>query len=139
MSFFGKRRLFTDKMLLEAIYAVHSEEYSHLITAEPRPEAFFYIPVDFEKVAKKVGSDADSVFFRLYYSIENKYGYKDSSGGTVHLFAYTIGDRSRCVNFPYLCSIIAQLKDSDRALFWTQIGVAVAFIVGVLGLFLGPK
>jgi hypothetical protein len=138
MKWFGKRRLFTDKRLLEAIYDVHADEYSRLVVAQPRPQAFFYLPVDFEKVAQKVSSDADTVFFRLHYTLENKYGYKDGAGVQVHLFAYTIGDRFRCINFPYMCSIIAQLNDSERSLFWTQIGVAVALVIGVLGLFFGP-
>ena len=63
------------------------------------------------EIAKILNVDADIVFGRLYYHLNEKFSYKHDDGSKVEFFALHVGDESHCINFPYLASVLADLQE----------------------------
>lgn len=100
----------TDLEILDRIYECYYREFEQYTDQEDGRAAKIYVPIDLEKVADELGVDADIVFGRLYYDLEKRYGYAQDDGSKVHFFALKIGGDAHAVNFPYLASVVAQLR-----------------------------
>ena len=141
------RPLPTDRDILEAVYERHYEEFAEYskVSGLPRVaerETKNYVPVDIDGIARQFGVDADLVFGRLYYHLENRYGYKRDDGGTVPFFTLGFGKSDRhCVNFPYMASVLADLRDQDvkhtKAIRIAWFSLAVSILVVVVAFFKG--
>ena len=134
------RRPPTDREILQAIYDLHHDQF--VIDADARSSKVF-VPVDILSVSKSLGVDPDIVFGRLYYVLEQRFGYERSDGSKVSFFTLQAGEDFRAVNFPMLVSALAALReDHDRqaratwiavaALFVSIVSLVVSFIPGVL-------
>jgi hypothetical protein len=124
----------TDLKLLSHIYDSYYQTFSNYSKHEPDRAAKIYVPIDCAKVAEHLGVDPDIVFGRLYYHLENKYGYKQSDGARVHFFALRIGKDIKCVNFPLLSSVVAGLRE-ESSKFWLATWISlVALALSVLSL-----
>ena len=98
---------FTDLKLLKTIQREYKDAYLNRGEQKER----FYIPIDCKHIAEKMNVDSELVFQRLYTHLEKRYGYKNEDDSRVHFFGLNVGDKIHCINYPYLCAILADLKD----------------------------
>lgn len=129
---------FTDLKLLKVLQEEYFEEYLIRVkNAESSGERKF-IPIDCNHVAKKLGlENGEFVFQRLYIHLEKRYGYEkiENTGGKIqeHFFTLLAGKESNCINYPYLCAVVADLRDEQEQLTTTRriaiTSVWVAFIM----------
>jgi hypothetical protein len=105
------KKLPSDLQVREEIYGRHREEYATV----PVGQRTAMIPIDIQAIADALGTDADVVFGRLYYHLEQKHGYtRPNDDVRVALFALEAGGKKDCVNLPYLSSLLASMRDDDR-------------------------
>ena len=90
----------TDYQILNAIYDRYYKTFAGFSVDAPERAAKIYVPIAIRDIAAGLGVDGDIVFGRLYYHLEQKYGYKNDDGSRVNFFALGIGDDRHCVNFP---------------------------------------
>lgn len=130
----------TDLEILNAIYERYYATFASFSADESARSSKVYVPIDIAQLAKDMSVDEDIVFGRLYYHLDKKYGYKNDDGSYVHLFALVVGGDRHCVNFPYVASVLASLREENRkyrlattlAIVSLFISV-VAFLLSVLG------
>lgn len=130
----------TDLEILDELYERHYDEFASYAEDAGERASKILVPVDISGVADELGVDPDVVFGRLYYDLENRYGYQRDGGTKVVFFTIRAGSDEHCVNFPYLASVVADLRERKRkyetatgiSLF--SLGVAVASLVISIGL-----
>lgn len=130
------RHLPTDLEILNAIYERYYDAFVSFSEGDTNRSAKIYVPIDISQIAKDMGVDTDIVFGRLYYHLEEKYGYKRDDGSHVNFFALKIGRDHNCVNFPYVASVLANLRDEKRKY---RIATSVAFsslIIAIISILL---
>ena len=115
----------TDLKILDAIYDRYYDVFSNYEKDPSSRSSKIYVPIDIALVAKDLRMDGDIIFGRLYYHLEDRYGYAHEDGSRVHFFAMQLGGDRHCVNFPYVASVLANLRDEDRK-FNIAISVAIA-------------
>jgi hypothetical protein len=130
----------TDFELLRAIRDRHYDDYLEgRVEGRAGRHTDIFVPVDIPAVAAELGTQAHSVFGRLYYHLEELYGQEpDTQGERKAFFTPRLGpdpqDRD-CVNFPLLEAVLAGLweqRDRDRRTFWTSaisLGIAITSLV----------
>jgi hypothetical protein len=121
----------TDFEILKEIYRSYRDDYANHPKAGPRGrKAWNMVPIDLEAVAERLGVSAESVFGRLYYHLEPKYGDPPR-----FFFSPVVSDDRNCVNFPMVEPVLAGLWEQrrrDQLALWTAIlslGIAVASLV----------
>ena len=107
-------RLPTDLQILNVIYERYYDTFSTFAEKGSSRSSKIFVPIDIEEIAKDIGVDVDIVFGRLYYHLDEKYGYKRKDAPRVCLFTPVAGDDLNCVNFPYAASILADLRQENR-------------------------
>ncbi|SNY41496.1 hypothetical protein SAMN06265827_12853 [Orenia metallireducens] len=132
MLFFQKNKLPTDKQILEYIYKKYYGEFSSHSKENKIRESKIYVPIDIEEVANHFKVDNDIIFGRLYYHLENKYGYVNKNDSIVHFFAKDVGEDRHCINFPYIASILANLRYQDKKFKITQVLSIAALIISII-------
>jgi len=116
------RRPPTDREILQAIYNRHRKDFT--AGADERATKIF-VPVDIVTVSTQLRVDPDIVFGRLYYVLEQRFGYVRADGSRVNFFTLQAGADFRAVNFPMLVSALAALReDHDRQARATWIAIA---------------
>jgi len=123
-----KRAIPTDLEILETIYDHYYDSYAAFSKNPTDRRSKIYVPIDVDLVASKLNVDADIVFGRLYYHLQEQYGYERSSGVKVYFFALSIGEDRHCVHFPYLASILANLRD-DRQRYVSATTISIISLV----------
>lgn len=122
----------TDLEILNAIYDRYYETFAAFSDESKIRSNKVYVPIDVASIAGDLEVDSDIVFGRLYYHLENKYGYKNPDGSAVHFFTLKVGDDINCVQFPYLSSILADLRTENkkyqRATLFSTISITVSVI-----------
>ena len=78
----------TDLQLLNAIYKEYRDEFENYSDEAKNRLTKIYLPIDCSLIAKKLKVDGDMVFGRLYYDLENRYGYKKANNSDVHFFCF---------------------------------------------------
>lgn len=129
------RRPPTDYELLREIYQRYRDEFgSYEEAALSGRESKILVPVDLGRVARELGVDADSVFGRLYYHLDAKYGEPRPPGGGPRKVFFTpvAGDDRDCVNFPLLEAVLAGLWEQRRRDLWA-VGISLASLAIALG------
>ena len=106
-----RKPLPSDLDILNAIYERHYDCFASYSDASPNRATKIYVPIDIIEIAKTLNVDPDIVFGRLYYHLDKKHRYKRENGAFVHLFAREVGGDRNCVNFPYLASLLAEMRD----------------------------
>jgi hypothetical protein len=129
----------TDLEILNAIYNRYYGEFALLSEDKPARDAKIYVPIDCKAIAKDLGIDPDIVFGRLYYDLEKRYGYKQDNGAAVDFFAFQVGNDRKAINFPYLASVVANLRAVNRKQ-WTAtiiaiVSISIAFIALVISIY----
>lgn len=126
------KRLPTDLQLLDTIYRSYYDFFASYSEASPKRSSKIYVPIGIEAVARKFDLDGDIIFGRLYYHLDEKYRYKQEEGGEVHLFTPAVGGDRHCVNFPYVASIVASLRDKDKKYRIATGMASVSFLISVV-------
>ena len=107
----------TDFELLKEIYTRYRADFaSYVEGASGNRAAKIFVTVDLEEIANHFGVDVDSIFGRLYYHLDPKYGEeRDQQGGPrKSLFTPVAGPDRNCVNFPLLEAVLASLWQERR-------------------------
>jgi hypothetical protein len=123
-----KKPLPTGLQILDRIYNRYYDEFAAFDKQEARREGKIYVPIDIAAIEEEMGVDGDIVFGRLYYHLENKHGCKPDNGSLVHLFALQAGGERHAVNFPYMASVLAGMRD-ERRKFTTATTAAIVSLV----------
>ena len=127
-------KLPTDLEIFECIYTMYLADFQNFPKEKPTRTAKIFVPVDLEKIAKALESDAYELFGRLYHHLNHEYGYKDGDS-RVNLFEPLVGGDRHCVNFPYLAAVLAEHRLEDKRNRWSfrisliALGVALASLV----------
>jgi hypothetical protein len=124
----------TDLELLNTIYERYYTEFTKYSEEERIRQSKIMVPVDCAEIANRLGVDGDIVFGRLYYHLEKKYGYTQDDGSKVRFFALAAGKDRHCVNFPYLASVLATLRQEKQKFTittWISVGAAVISVVSL--------
>lgn len=108
------KKLPTDLQILNAIYNQGYNQFMAFSKNNPDRSAKNFTPIDIEQIAKRFGVDVDIIFGRLYYHLEQKYGYKRSDNTKVAFFTLQAGVDKNCINFPYMASVLANLRDREK-------------------------
>lgn len=137
----------TDRQILEVIFEHYRTAFAGYEENKDRSSKI-YVPIDCQKIARILGTERDIVFGRLYYHLEHKHGYvqKDGSkdGSKVHFFTLKAGNDAKCVNFPLLVSVLADLQEQEKR-FWVptvasflSLGVAIGSLIVAIAALKGP-
>lgn len=121
----------TDYALLKEIYKRHRMEFSEYVkgaASNPRASKIF-VPIDIVAIAKHFRVDEDSIFGRLYYHLEPKYGQPEEKK---RFFTPKAGPDQNCINFPMLEAVLAGLRQE-----WRRDLLAVATAVVSFGIAIG--
>jgi hypothetical protein len=122
----------TDLQILDAIYKRYHQTFRNFVKTQSDRSTKIYVPIDIKAIAETLGVDGDIVFGRLYYHLENKYGYTKGDGSRVHLFTLDeIPGERHCINFPLMTSILAGLQD-ERSRYETANGLSALAILVAL-------
>ena len=125
----------TDLEILNKIYELYYDDFVEFDKDNPTREDRYIVPIDCEEVAKKLNADAELVFSRLYYHLREKYGYSkimpDGKKLLVKIFIREPGYRKHYVHFPFMTSVLADLKDKEDK-FWT--GILATILIGIVPL-----
>ena len=127
----------TDFELLKAIYKRHRGEFAEYVKGASSGRASkILVPIDILAIANQFGVDGDSIFGRLYYHLDPKYGQPpEKEGGPRKVFFAPVagGDRN-CVNFPLLEAVLASLWQQWRRDLWAigTAGVSLAIALASL-------
>lgn len=134
-----KSKSINDIKLLNLIFETYYEKYIN--EEKEQRDTKNYIPIDIKLISKKLNVEPNLVFGRLYYDLDFRYRYEqnDSVKSKVHLFSLSVGNDKHCINFPYLTSILSNMRDSNKKFIYvTSISVLSliislsSFIVSVL-------
>jgi len=124
----------TDLELLNAIYEKYYGQFAQYSQDEPDRDSKIYVPIDCSTIAKQLGVDGDIVFGRLYYDLENRYGYTKDDGSKVSFFALIVGKDRHCINLPLLASVLAGLRHENRRFMVTTWIAVIAIIIASISL-----
>lgn len=128
----------SDLEILDAIFEKYYDSFASFSEAKADRSTKVYVPIDIASLADDMKVDPDLIFGRLYYHLDNKFAHDK-----VHFFSVKVGDDLNCVNFPYLASVLADLrKEKSRyslAMSLSIISVIVSAIALVISVFLGRK
>lgn len=145
-----RRRVPTDLEILQEIYHSYYDEFSKFQRGAPdNPRGTKnYVPIDTRVVADALSIEPDIVFGRLYYHLNQMYGYvTEEPSGRVRVPFFELelstGDR-HCIHFPLMASVLADLEDkhhqTERTMrwsFWAVIVSAISATVAIFSLFVG--
>ncbi|ANP65636.1 MULTISPECIES: hypothetical protein [Vibrio] len=107
----------TDKEILELIYKKYKNDYLSYKNDKSIRKAKIFVPLNIEDISSDLKTEADIVFGRLYYHMDEKYGYKRSDGSNVNFFVLKIGEDKYCVNYPLMVSVLASLRAENKKFF----------------------
>lgn len=131
------KKLPTDLQILKAIYDMYYDDFIHYDEKENKTRSSkMYVPIDIEIISKKFKVDPDLIFGRLYYHLENKFGYTNDDESKVLFFTLRAGSDKHCVHFPYLASVLATMKSENRKFLIATVVAVVALILSLISIFI---
>jgi hypothetical protein len=129
----------TDLQILNAIYERHYADFAQFSDTHPTRKTKNYVPIDTKQIAADLGVDADIVFGRLYYDLEKRFGYKQHDGSLVHFFALRIGEEKHLVHFPYLASVVSNLRSERRRNVTATVIASISLIVSIISIVIAVR
>ena len=130
---FNKKRA-TDLNILSFIYDHYYDEFCHYDNDETIRAGKVYVPIDCHKVAEYFGVNKDIIFGRLYYHLANKYKYQHEPNVTVKIFEFEVDGDPKCIHFPYLASVVSDLRQQDRRFKQTLWASVIAVTISIASL-----
>ncbi|QSX38893.1 MULTISPECIES: hypothetical protein [Shewanella] len=126
------QRIPTDLEVLNTIYRMYHSDFIAFDEDARTRESKVYVPIDFMRVANELKVDIDIVFGRLYFHLNKLYSYEQDNAPKVQLFILSAGKDLRCINFPLMTSVLANLRqERDKFLIGTWIAFSAFFISAV--------
>lgn len=125
----------SDLKVLDIIYKLYYEEFAnHSLEkdVENGRKSKIFVPIDCRMIAMELNVDSDIVFGRLYYHMEQKYGYTRADGSKVAFYTTIAGEENRCVNFPLLASVLAGLQQENSKFLWATMMSGIALAVSIV-------
>lgn len=122
----------TDLQILNFIYDKYYKQFIEFSKDNPTRSASIFVPIDIEMIANNFGVHVDIIFGRLYYHLEKKYGYQKPDGTKVSFFALKIGTDIHCINFPYMVSVLANIRDEREKYVTTKIIAIISLVIALL-------
>ncbi len=126
----------TDLALLDEIYKMNYGQFVDFSDANKQRSSKIWVPIDIETLARKFGLDPDIVFGRLYYHLNEKFSFQNSEGSKSEFFAMRIGSDRHCINFPYLSSIVASLKDERMKFLTATLIAGFSLAISLISIFI---
>jgi hypothetical protein len=123
-------RLPTDRVLLEAIFREYYPAFAAFSEADKSRSTKIWVPIDIDALARRFGTDPDMVFGRMYYHLNGKYG-QEFDGGRLEFFQMRVGADKHCVNFPFLASVLADLRQESNRFAWATAIAALSLVVSI--------
>jgi len=124
----------TDLKILQAIYDRYYDAFRAYSGENRGRSSKIFVPIDVGEVAESLGVDADIVFGRLYYHLNERFSYKHDDDSRVEFFALSVGDNRHCVNFPYLASVLADLQDRNRKYLVPTVLAGLSLIIAIIAI-----
>ena len=125
-------KLPTDLQILNFIYNKYYKQFIEFSKDNPTRSASIFVPIDIEMIANNLGVHVDIIFGRLYYHLEKKYGYQKPDGTKVSFFALKIGTDIHCINFPYMASVLANIRDEREKYLTTKVIAIISLVIALL-------
>jgi len=125
----------SDLKVLSTIYKLYYDEFTnHSLEKDVQNgrKSKIFVPVDCKMIARELSVDGDIVFGRLYYHMEEKYGYMRDDGSRVAFYASIAGEDNRCVNFPLMASVLASLQQESSKFLWATVMSGIALAVSIV-------
>jgi hypothetical protein len=123
----------SDFELLKAIYERHRGDFT---TPRSTSATGVAVPIDVHAIALSLGTNADTVWGRLYHHLDRVYGEEQPADGSARRALFIASpDGTNSINFPLLEAVLAGLwQERNRQLwaFWASaisIGIAVAALI----------
>lgn len=121
----------TDLVLIETIYQQNYNNFANFSDTNKTRSSKIWLPLNIEDLANHFKLDADIIFGRLYYHLNEKYSHQKQDGTKSEFFAIRIGADHHCINFPYLSSILATLKDEQGKFMITTVIAGLSLIISI--------
>ena len=118
----------TDLELLNEIYCANLRAFTEFTDENRIRSTKIWVPIEIETLAKHFRTDPDMIFGRLYYHLNGKYRIAFKENESLEFFQLRVGKDRHCVNFPYLASILADLREDHRR-FAVATGIALLSLV----------
>jgi len=121
----------TDLNILTFIYETYYDEFCRYDEDETIRAGKVYVPISCSKVAENFGVNGDIIFGRLYYHLANKYKYQHEPNVIVKLFEFEVDGDLKCIHFPYLASVVSDLRHQNKRYkqtFWFSVFAAIISI-----------
>ncbi|MGD2132722.1 MAG: hypothetical protein PVI23_08010 [Maricaulaceae bacterium] len=126
-------KLPTDLKLLDAIYTKYYDDFCAFTDENKNRSTKIWVPIDIETLAKRFGTDPDMIFGRLYYHLRGK--YRQPMGDEVlEFFQMRIGGDRHCVNFPFLASVLADLREERRRFVVATRIAALSLVISLVSI-----
>lgn len=127
-------RIPSDRKLLQEIYDRHYKDFAAYSKTGPTRSSKIMVPIDIPAIAKHFKVDIDLIFGRLYYHLQEKYGYEQPNGTIVAFFSPVAGGDRNCVNMPLLSAVLAGMQEEHGRHVWA-LGISIiSLIVSIIAL-----
>ena len=124
----------TDLALLGEIYERNYSRFENFSDSERTRSSKIWVPIDIAELAGTFNLDPDIIFGRLYYHLNEKYAHAKADGSQAEFFALRVGGDHHCVNFPYLASILATLRDEHRKFVTATAIAGLSLIISIVSI-----
>lgn len=122
----------TDLQILNTIYNKYYNKFKLFSKKNSDRSSKIFIPIDIALIAKELEVDEDIIFGRLYFHLEQKYGYKRSDNTKVAFFTIQAGADKNCINFPYMASVLANLREREKKYTSTTVIAVISLVIAIL-------
>ncbi|MBU0523588.1 MAG: hypothetical protein KJ643_15245 [Gammaproteobacteria bacterium] len=127
----------SDLKILSTIYDTYYKQFeTFTLGAENGRASKPYLPIDCKLIAQKLKVDGDIIFGRLYYHLQEKYGYTREDKTKVAFFTLMAGGDRHCINFPLMASVLAGLQEENsktqRATLISTLAIVISITVPIV-------
>ncbi len=143
----------TDLQILDLIFEHHLPRYlefsdqggDHIPQAAGNPatdtrQHKSFVPMDLDFIAAKLKLDRTLLVSRLFDHLDKKYRYEVEKDSYVFLFSPLFGRGTRqdrnVVNFPYLSSVLAGMRDESRKYRFATGMAAISLSISLMSFFI---
>lgn len=128
----------TDLDILEEIYRRYYKAFASFSREDGDRDSKLYVPVDIKAIAQHFDIDGDIIHGRLYYHLEQKYGFTRPDGTKVPFFWFREDQLERHqVQFPLLAAAIASLRESRNQYLWATLLSGASLLISLIALAVG--
>jgi hypothetical protein len=128
------RALPTDLELLNAIYRANYRAFADYSEDNKTRSSKIWMPIDIEALGKRFGTDPDMIFGRLHYHLNGKYAQTLKGDERIEFFQMRIGQDRHCVNFPFLASVLADLREDQRRFVIASRIAALSLVISLVSI-----